>query len=155
MKKSFDELIGPPDENGCCRYLGPYFDSVQEYGRYGEMLAHRYQFKRTHGYLPPVVRHTCDNPWCIAEAHLVPGTQRDNMQDREDRDRTKGSKRLSDKRLSDLDVKQLRTFYSGKWGQMQRAAEYYGVDYQQIYRALRGGSHTHLNKDYPPHRKKD
>jgi len=35
-----------------------------------------------------VVRHTCDNPPCVAPDHLLLGTQADNVQDRVDRDRT-------------------------------------------------------------------
>src|SRR5215475_7535449 len=35
-------------------------------------------FWDVHGYLPPVVRHTCDNPPCCNPAHLLPGTHREN-----------------------------------------------------------------------------
>jgi len=42
---------------------------------------HRVTFERHHGYLPPVVRHTCDNPACYNIDHLLPGTQADNVAD--------------------------------------------------------------------------
>lgn len=45
------------------------------------MPLHRAVFWDTYGYLPEVVRHTCDNTRCINPAHLLPGTQKDNMQD--------------------------------------------------------------------------
>lgn len=45
--------------------------------------AHRVMYILLHGPLPPgmVVRHTCDNPRCVRPDHLVPGTQKDNIQD--------------------------------------------------------------------------
>lgn len=39
-------------------------------------------FLDTHGYLPEVVMHTCDNPRCINPAHLKAGTTQDNVNDR-------------------------------------------------------------------------
>ena len=35
----------------------------------------------------PVLRHTCDNSWCINPDHLIQGTQLDNIQDMESRGR--------------------------------------------------------------------
>ncbi len=40
--------------------------------------AHRVAFMLAYGYLPPVVRHKCDNPPCCNPAHLEPGTIADN-----------------------------------------------------------------------------
>ena len=45
------------------------------------MKMHRAVFFDVHGYLPEVVRHTCDNPRCINPEHLLAGTQKDNMRD--------------------------------------------------------------------------
>lgn len=42
---------------------------------------HRKVFYETTGELPDVVRHTCDNARCINPAHLLAGTQVDNMRD--------------------------------------------------------------------------
>jgi hypothetical protein len=40
-------------------------------------------YERRHGKLPPgiLVCHTCDNPFCILDAHHFPGTQSDNIKD--------------------------------------------------------------------------
>jgi len=35
-----------------------------------------------------IVRHTCDNPPCIDEGHLLPGTHADNAADRAERNRS-------------------------------------------------------------------
>lgn len=45
------------------------------------MLAHRLAFLHRHGYLPPVVRHTCDNPPCLLDDHHVASDQAANMAD--------------------------------------------------------------------------
>lgn len=51
---------------------------------------HREVFKDVYGYLPEVVRHSCDNPKCINPAHLIGGTATSNMNDRRERGRTNG-----------------------------------------------------------------
>lgn len=38
-------------------------------------------FEAVYGWLPEVVLHRCDNPPCYNPAHLLPGTQADNMRD--------------------------------------------------------------------------
>lgn len=49
---------------------------------------HRVVFELCQGYLPPVVRHTCDNPLCLNPDHLKGGTSLDNVRDRVERGRT-------------------------------------------------------------------
>lgn len=55
---------------------------------------HRAVFLRTHGYLPEVVMHACDNPRCINPDHLLPGTQSMNIKDAYDKGRHRGSNRM-------------------------------------------------------------
>lgn len=55
-------------------------------------LEHRWVYAQQHGLsreqmVGVVVRHTCDNPRCVNPAHLVAGTQADNVQDMIDRGR--------------------------------------------------------------------
>lgn len=54
-----------------------------EYGRYGDLKAHREIYRLTHGEIPKglLVRHKCDTPQCVNPDHLCAGTHRDNMQD--------------------------------------------------------------------------
>ena len=52
-----------------------------------DIKLHRLIYERVYGEIPPgmVIRHSCDNPPCINPAHLLCGTQTDNIKDREER----------------------------------------------------------------------
>jgi hypothetical protein len=52
-------------------------------------LAHRLAWAEANGPIPEgmVVRHTCDNPPCVNPAHLILGTQKDNVGDMDRRGR--------------------------------------------------------------------
>jgi hypothetical protein len=88
VKGRFMAKVSPtPDQNGCVRWMGA-MRGASGYGSFivrGKNLnAHRAAWEVYHGAPAPeglVVRHTCDNRWCVAEAHLVLGTSRDNTQD--------------------------------------------------------------------------
>lgn len=49
--------------------------------RGGAIRVAREVFQQTHGWLPPVVMHTCDNPPCVEPTHLVAGTSKLNTLD--------------------------------------------------------------------------
>lgn len=49
--------------------------------------AHRVSFYLVNSYWPPVVRHLCNNPGCVNPEHLAPGTQADNIRDRDSQGR--------------------------------------------------------------------
>lgn len=101
--------------------------------------AHRWAFFRAHGWLPPVVRHLCDNPPCIALKHLIPGTQADNLADCFERGRANRAKgeRAPTAKLTEADVRQIRRDLSTTTP--AEIARRYSVDHKTI-RQIRDGN---------------
>lgn len=94
-------------ENGCWIWTGRR--TVRGYGviwfgRRFAARAHRIAYVLAHGRLldqHEVVRHACDNPACVNPAHLVIGTQSDNVQDMIERNRVcRGERRSAANRLA-------------------------------------------------------
>lgn len=88
------ELLSIPEPNsGCWLWLGRQMQG-RDYGRLSYrgrvLLAHRAAWESRNGMTVPkgfVVRHKCDNGGCVNPDHLVAGSQRDNVRDRESRNR--------------------------------------------------------------------
>lgn len=87
-------------DNECWPWTGA--KTQKGYGRVGpqahngEAYAHRVMWKlanpdkhiqrnTSRGPGPMVIRHSCDHPWCVNPRHLLCGTQKENVKDREDR----------------------------------------------------------------------
>jgi hypothetical protein len=49
--------------------------------------AHRLAYLIAYEDLPPLLRHTCDNPMCCNPEHVIEGTQADNIADKVARNR--------------------------------------------------------------------
>ena len=114
-------------------------------------LVHRLEFLRHHGYLPKVVRHSCDNPRCYEITHLLGGTMQDNSQDMMRRGRGRGQYKL---KLSAEDIEEIVTRYvAGE--RPADIAQDYGIHYvtvrnyvkkhhPELLRSRRGGTGRHL-----------
>ena len=77
-----------PDANGCLLWTGRTnnagYGQILEGGRGTKtLLAHRVAWELVNGPIPDkkILLHTCDNPRCVAVAHLVPGSYSDNSMD--------------------------------------------------------------------------
>jgi len=111
---SLIDIAGPDD---CWTWHGSTHD--QGYGRiqFGRVriLAHRLAYILANGNIDPDlnVLHSCDNPPCCNPAHLFPGTQTENNQDRQRKGRSRGFVTLSGRevwnaKLTAEDVRAIR-----------------------------------------------
>ncbi len=74
------------------------------------MAVCRHILFRRYGEQPPhvVSRHTCDNPACINPDHIIPGTARDNMKDRDERGRLFYGEKVTISKLKEHQVREIR-----------------------------------------------
>ncbi len=85
--------VDKTDDNECWLWTGS--KDALGYGRISRgadkspQKAHRLSWEIHNGELSSdlVIRHKCDNPSCVNPFHLLPGTQKENMQDASDRNR--------------------------------------------------------------------
>lgn len=89
-----------------------------EYGhaKSGGEWAHRRVYREAWGLTAEdiagkVVRHTCDNGWCIEPTHLLLGTHQDNVRDRVARDRTPRGESHCCAKLTRAQVGEIRRRY--------------------------------------------
>ena len=98
---------------------------------------HRVVFELAKGFLPEVVRHSCDNPKCLNPNHLLAGTARQNTLDRHERGRnakTRGrpSRKLVEQIWSDRALG--TTDLSRKYGMSKNVVK--GIKSGKTYRWL-------------------
>lgn len=84
--KTVEDILANTTTNGDCKeWKGALhrngYAKIGKTALFKTPLLHREVFNLVHGYYPPVVMHTCDNPRCINPAHLMGGTQQDNIDD--------------------------------------------------------------------------
>jgi len=112
------------------------------------MKAHRLSFLLANGYLPPVVRHACDNPPCVNPQHLLPGTHADNSADARARNRAVNPPRMvgmanAQSKLNDAIVREARELHANGESYHALAARY-SVDRRTITQAVRGDRWSHV-----------
>jgi hypothetical protein len=103
-----------------------------------KMTAHRFAFQQANGYLPKVVRHTCDVKLCVNPGHLLPGTDKDNSQDMARRHRMGGGNVL----LTADEVEAIRRRFiprqRGHRGNRRDLAEEFGVGPKTVWAIATG-----------------
>ena len=132
-------------ENGCWEWVG-YFGS----GGYGMMSrngknqrAHRISYEAYKGAIPKgmVVRHTCDNPACVNPDHLILGSQKDNVADREARNRrVVNGERIGTSKLTEKDVLEIRASEES----LDVLARRYNIDRSNVWVIRAGKSWRHI-----------
>jgi hypothetical protein len=83
-----------------------------------------------------IIRHTCDNPPCIAPLHLLEGTHQDNSNDMKFRKRALYGEKNHATHLSVDDVKEIRKLYAAGGISMPRLAKDFAVTYNAIFQII-------------------
>lgn len=144
----FWSLVDKRGETECWPWSGSYGGNGYgrfhvDHGRGPAMNASRAAFLYAYGYLPPVVRHTCDNPPCCNPQHLLPGTQKENMEDCAQRGRsTRGARNPAAKLNPDAvrDIRRRRA--AGE--KCDSIAATYGVSPTQVTSIMKGTTWSHV-----------
>lgn len=120
--------------------------------------AHRLSYELHVGPIPRglLVCHTCDNPPCVRPSHLFLGTHADNLADMARKGRH-GTRRYSvfvpylphgqshpRAKLTDLDVRAIRTRYVGGGTTQRKLSAEYGVSQPMIGYILRRTNWKHV-----------
>lgn len=105
----------------------------------------RWLWEHNHGPIPDglVVRHTCDNPPCCNPSHHLLGTPADNMADMVARERSLVGTRNHESKLTDEDVRQIKTARQNGVPGIDLAATY-RVTPACISHIMNGRSWTHV-----------
>lgn len=150
--KKIDRSGGP---NACWNWMAGL-----DRGGYGnanyrgkQYIAHRLAYKLTHGEVPRMLCHTCDNRRCCNPTHVYAGNPKANRRDQDDRGRRvnhpKGSACVN-ARLTDEQVVEIRRGYSiGNVIHKELAAKY-GVTSGAIRDIVAGVNWKHLPTFPPP-----
>ena len=110
--------------------------------------SHRWSYVHHVGPIPAglFLRHRCDNPPCVNPEHLEPGTQNDNVQDRQARGRTSRGTAHYAAKLTEWDVRDIREIHRNGCSAAE-IARGYKVGATAIERLLSGRTWSHV-QDY-------
>lgn len=116
-----------------------------------QMTAHRAAYTMYNGPVEAdqVVRHTCDNPPCVNPAHLLVGTQKDNVNDARERGRLRGGAtdqvgaKNNNARVTEQQARQVLALHSQGVPQHQIAKEI-GMERKNVWAIVHRKSWAYL-----------
>ena len=143
-------------ESGCWLWNGATFGGgygwfflSKKGGKRKSDYAHRASWKIHRGKIPDgmQVLHRCDVMYCVNPDHLFLGTNLDNIKDRLSKSRpktgTRGSKHQRAK-LTESKVQEIRSAYSGGYGELKQLAQKHGVNIHTMSKAIKGATWRHI-----------
>lgn len=157
LRQRLKEKIKVDPESGCFIWLGaksggPRGSLNHKYGYIrvdGKSLrAHRVMYEIEKGSIPDglILRHTCDNPLCVNPAHLLPGTQFNNVQDMISRNRDRHPVgEANHSKLTEANVLSIKC-EAAKGASRMDLAEKYGVHIVTIGNIISGKKWAYLNE---------
>ena len=135
------EIILEEQDNGCIKCLSHCTDKdgyvrIRYNGKHDRLFRVLYQQK--YGEIPKglVLRHLCNNAWCVNVEHLKVGTQKENMEDMINCGRSPKGKRnlkISGERNNNhkLSENQVKEIYLSKLS-LKKLSKMYGVSTSNI-----------------------
>ena len=132
--------------NGCWEYIGAKHTGYGMFSFRGKtILAHRFSAQYIKGLNIDnlFVCHACDNPACVNPDHLFAGTHKENMQDRQQKNRNRSAKGINNKhaKLTDKDVLEIRAINNMS---NKDIANQYNISAQSIYKIRTRKSWKHI-----------
>lgn len=118
------------------------------------MSAHRVAYYLSHGYLPNVGCHTCDNPPCCRPDHIYDGTHKTNGEDKARRGRGRTTPQRGEDNVTAVltDAIVIDARRRSKDGETQQAlADEHGVSRDVLGYAIRGETWSHLDETEAPY----
>lgn len=105
--------------------------------------AHRIAYDLIKGIKDPssVIQHECDNTSCVNPAHLLEGTQSDNIQSCSDRGRHVGNRKLNDEAVK---VIKWMLKHKNRYGLITKLADLHGVSREAIKSIKSGKAWSHV-----------
>jgi hypothetical protein len=91
-----------------------------------------------------VVRHSCDNPPCVNPAHLIVGTQLENIADRDTRGRGTRGERSPTAKLTAEQVRAIRATHAAGGYTLREIAAQFDVTHATVVRIVNGQAWRHV-----------
>ena len=140
LREKFWSFVNKNTDTGCWEWIG--YRNKKNYGMFkalGDVFyAHRTSWEFLIGEIPDgiLVLHKCDNPPCVNPEHLFLGTHQDNMDDMSQKGRGRTSPKRGNNnphiKISDEQVREIRSLYSTGDFTYYDLSDRYGVSYQLI-----------------------